>query len=245
MLMRAAGAAAILLAAMGLCRAEESAPKCLPPHISIQGEAMLEARPDIAILSLGVVNEAATADAATAENAAPTTAVVQELKALGVDPKDIKTANLSVAPIVVEDRDPTTRALIKRAVTGYRASHMLRIQFREVDKAGLIVAKVVASGANQFQGLAFRLSDEAARTDVLRAKAVAEAKRRAELYANGVGMKLGRVLALEPEAERLMRGEADLPMARAPAAPAPAIPIEPGVVALTATVIATWELLPE
>ncbi|MGA3063885.1 MAG: hypothetical protein ABSD90_11785 [Methylocystis sp.] len=56
-------------------------------------------------------------------------------------------------------------------------------------------------------------------------------------------MKLGRLLAIEPNPEF---GAADLPMQRSSEGPrAVVVPIEPGIVRIEATVSATWELVPE
>ena len=114
---------------------------------------------------------------------------------------------------------------------------------RDVDKAGAMASRVVASGANFYRGLYFRLSDKEAREDGLRAAAVKEAMRKAALYSHGAAMKLGRLLAIEPNPEF---GAADLPMQRSSEGPrAVVVPIEPGNMRIEATVSATWELVPE
>ena len=211
------------------------------PHITVRGSTFVEVKPDAATLHLGVVNEKNTAAAAAAENAKGATAAIAMLKDLGIDPKDIKTTNLTISPIVIEDRDPKTSAVIKRTLTGYRATNSLQVQIRDIDKAGVVASRVVEAGANNFQGINFWVSDREAREDNLRAKAVGEAMRRAALYAGGASMKLGRLLAINPDPAP--DGYADLPQRRQ-AGPF-VMPVEPGVIRIEAKVSATWELVPQ
>jgi uncharacterized protein YggE len=69
--------------------------------------------------------------------------------------------------------------------------------------------------------------------------------RRAKLFASGASMKLGRLLAIDPEPD-CSGGEADLPTRRVEAvAHVVVIPVEPGTIRIGAQVRATWELFPE
>ena len=243
MIHRSALALAVLSLSCALADAQERDQKFTLPHITVTGTSFVEVRPDIATLSLGVVNERPTAAEAESENARAAASAIAGLKEFGVDPKDIKTSSLVLAPVMVEERDPKTNGVVKRTLTGYRAENGLTVTIRDVDKAGVIASRVVASGANFYRGLYFRVSDKDAREDGLRAAAVKEAMRKAALYSHGAAMKLGRLLAIEPNPEF---GAADLPMQRSSEGPcAVVVPIEPGNVRIEATVSATWELVPE
>jgi uncharacterized protein len=216
------------------------------PHITVTGTSYAEVKPDIATLRLGVISEKPTAAEAESENAASSIAVIASLKTLGIDPKDIRTSALTLSPVMVEERDPKTNGVIKRTLTGYRAANYLDVKIRDVDKAGAIASKVVEMGANTFQGLDFEVSDYEDKADEQRAKAVTTAMRRAKLFASGASMKLGRLLAIDPEPDA-DGGLADLP-ARRGGDPGPhviVIPVEPGTQKISAQVRATWELFPE
>ncbi len=92
---------------------------------------------------------------------------------------------------------------------------LLQVRIRDVDKAGAIASRVVVEGsANTYNGLSFSVSDQDAREDDLRGKAVGDAMRKAALYAHGASMKLGRVLAIETEPDRSIIANADMPMLR-------------------------------
>jgi hypothetical protein len=242
-----AAAPAALLACLSGAVAQESEPKFASPHITVRSTTSVEVRPDIATLSLGVVSEKPTAAEAESENASEATAAIAVLKGLGIDPKDIRTSNLTLAPVMVEERDPKTNGITKRTLTGYRAQNELEVSIRDIDKAGAIASRVVAAGANTYRSLYFHISDGEAREDAIRAKAVSEAKRKAALYAAGADMKLGRLLEIEPQGDE-GGGAADLPTRKGADAGGPrtvVVPVEPGTISISATVSATWELLPE
>ena len=230
----------LLMATTGAL-AGEAESRFATPHITVRGEAKSEERPNIAYISFGVVNEAPTAEQAAADNAAPSATAIDAAKAMGVDPKDIQSQSFSVFPVYVEEHEAGPRQPTRQKVAGYRASHLFRLRLRDVDKAGLVVAKLLAKGANEAQDLSFGLTDENARMDALRAQAVVEARRRAEVYAKAASMKLGRLLVLNPEPQAA--GYAPAPMTRMAAKAV--IPVEPGVIPLSTEVEATFELLPQ
>ena len=243
MIHRSALALAVLSLSCALADAQERDQKFTLPHITVTGTSFVEVRPDIATLSLGVVNERPTAAEAESENARAAASAIAGLKEFGVDPKDIKTSSLVLAPVMVEERDPKTNGVLKRTLTGYRAENGLTVTIRDVDKAGAIASRVVASGANFYRGLYFSVSDKEAREDGLRAAAVKEAMRKAALYSHGAATKLGRLLAIEPNPEF---GAANLPMQKSSDGPRTVVvPVEPGNVRIKSTVSATWELVPE
>jgi uncharacterized protein YggE len=243
MIHRSALALAVLSLSCALADAQERDQKFTLPHITVTGTSFVEVRPDIATLSLGVVNERPTAAEAESENARAAASAIAGLKEFGVDPKDIKTSSLVLAPVMVEERDPKTNGVVKRTLTGYRAENGLTVTIRDVDKAGAIASRVAASGANFYRGLYFSVSDKEAREDGLRAAAVKEAMRKAALYSHGAATKLGRLLAIEPNPEF---GAANLPMQKSSDGPRTVVvPVEPGNVRIESTVSATWELVPE
>jgi uncharacterized protein YggE len=243
MIHRPALALVVISLSCALADAQERDQKFTLPHITVVGTSFAEVRPDIATLSLGVVSERPTAAEAESENAKAATAAIAGLKEFGVDPKDIQTSSLVLAPVMVEERDPKTGGVVKRTLTGYRAENGLKVTIRDVDKAGAIASRVVASGANFYRGLYFSVSDKEAREDGLRANAVKEAMRKAALYSHGAATKLGRLLAIEPNPEF---GAADLPMQKSLDGPRTVVvPVEPGNMRIEVTVSATWELVPE
>jgi uncharacterized protein YggE len=106
-----AGCLSAMLLGRGSAFADDS-PPLATPHITSDTEA----RPDIAVLVLGVVSENPTAAEAQSDVAVSSTSVIAALKGFGVDPKDIQTSSLTLAPVMVEERDPHTNGVVKRTL---------------------------------------------------------------------------------------------------------------------------------
>jgi uncharacterized protein YggE len=227
--------AALCLVSSGVARAQDHASA---PTVSVVGVASEDVRPDIAIVTLNVTDDRPNANDAASENARLTMAVVDGLKVSGVDAKDISTIGLSLIPVVVDQRDPKTNQIIKSVPNGFRASNVIRVRVREIDRAGGFISASVQNGA-LYQGLTFDLSDREARDDALRVKAVANAMHRASLYAEGASLKLGALRSIGAE------GNSFQPMGQAYKAvnvAAAPLTIEPGLITLHEAVNATWEM---
>jgi uncharacterized protein YggE len=232
---------ALLLAFSAPAAAKADPLKDTTPNITVTGEAIEEAAPDRATILFGVVTEKPTAAEAVAENARAARAVFDELKAQGVEAKDISTRNVTLTPFVVEERD--AKGVVKQTKKLFRARNDVSARIKALDKAGTIIGQIVDKGANSFQGIEYDLADANARRDALRTAAVKDAQRRAQAYVEAAGLRLGRVLDIKPEP-----GEDEAPphpyAMRAAAAEqaAPAPPLAPGLRKLTERVTVTWAL---
>ena len=231
-------ASAIFLASAGPALAQDPP---AAPTVSVTGYADAEVRPDIAIVTLVVTDDKATANDASAENARLAAAVIDGLKGSGVDVKDISTVGLSMYPVMADAKDPKTGQPIKPTITTFRASNTIEVRVRDIDRTGAFIAASVQNGA-LYRGVGFDLSDRAAREDALRSQAVVNARHRAELYAQGASMKLGALRSIVADGESApasVKGMARMNLAAG--APTP-VTIEPGVITLTQSVNVTWEL---
>ena len=201
--------------------------------IRVAGNATATAEPDRAQVDLGVLTQAQTAKEAAGENAKRLEAVLDAVRqALGAK-ADLKTISYSVNPIYGEarpNRGPT--------VTGYSVDNVVRVTTGELAQVGKILDSAMAAGANDVRGLSFSLKDEQpVRAQALR-EAVSRARAEAEVIAASLGVKLGRVRAVEaagepPIVRPMMMGAA---MARA------ATPVEPGTLEVHASVTVTFEI---
>jgi uncharacterized protein YggE len=188
----------------------------------------------MATINLGVVSEGATAQAALAENSRRMTALTQALRRAGVAERDIQTANVSVNPQYQYRDNEQPR------VTGYQASNTVVAQVRNVDNVGRVIDAAVTAGGNTVNGVSFGRQNPDAQLDAARRDAIAEARRRAELYAQGFNLRIHRVVAISegggyaPPIPVMMRSMA------AEAAPPP--PIAPGEIETRVSVNVTYEL---
>jgi uncharacterized protein YggE len=206
------------------------------------GQAEEQVRPDLATITFHIVADRTTANDAAAENARVAAAVVDGLKGSGVDAKDIATVGLSLTLVMSEQRDPKTNQYIKSIVTGYHAANVIRVVARDIDRAGALITAGVQNGA-LYDGVDFDVTDRDAREDALRVKAAANAMHRAGLYAEGGGMKLATLRSLSAEAAPRVFHREMMKAAAAPgAATAAPVPVEPGLITLSETVNATFDL---
>jgi len=236
-------ALAIYGGAETLARGQEFLPlKDAVPSITTTGMARAEVIPDIATISLGVETERVTAAEAASENARAAQAIVGEIKAQGIEPRDIRTVSVTLSPVYDETHDANGR-LVKRTLRGYSARNALSVRVRQIEKAGPLAQKLMEKGVNLFQGVAFDYEQKELKYDALRGEAVRDALRKANSYVNGLGIRLGRVLSIGQPGR--YSGEADMSPRALNAQAAPpsvAVPVEPGVQVLMSEVEVIWEL---
>ncbi|MBD1202691.1 MAG: SIMPL domain-containing protein [Rhodobacteraceae bacterium] len=206
----------------------------VPGTITVTGEGTVTAAPDLATVSLGVTTQGETAGAAMDANTAALTAVLERVKAAGVEGRDIQTSTLSLSPNWANG-DGSAMPVI----AGYVATNMLQIRVRNLAVLGEVLDAAVADGANTLNGVSFGLAAPEPALDEARKEAVAAARARAELLTGAVGVGLGRVLSISEGG-----GYAPpMPMYRMEAAMADApVPVEGGEVGVTASVTITWEI---
>jgi len=191
--MRATIPSAILAASMAAAPAIAGAEESHHPMrtIAVTGIGEASAAPDMALLNLGVETEAATAAEALRKNSAQMDATIKSLRDSGVDKKDIQTSGLNVSAKYDYSRDNSPPRL-----TGYQASNRISVKLRNLDKAGAVIDKAVSVGANRLDSISFAFNDPKPITNAARKDAVADARARAELYADAAGVKLGPVMQI-------------------------------------------------
>lgn len=206
-----------------------------PARISVTGEGVVTAAPDMAEISLAVMTEAPTAAEALTQNSVRLDAVLTRLREAGIEPRDLQTEGLGLNPVWT-GHDAETGPKI----TAYSAQNGVKVRLRDLGKLGAVLDAAVADGANSLNGLTFGVSNEDALMDEARRAAVAEAKARAELLASAAGVTLGPIISISEAAEMMPR---PMPMMRAAAEAMPApVPVEGGELGLSASVSIVWAL---
>jgi uncharacterized protein len=225
----AAFVAGVLLASPALAQT------ALPAMISVTGEATLSVPPDLAQIDGGVTSEAKTAREASDANNAAMGKVLLALKGAGIDEKDFQTSRLSLQPQSAPNRTSGPPVIV-----GYRASNRVTIRLRDVTKVASVIDTLVGAGANDIGGINFMVSQTSKLLDDAREQAIADARRKAEIYAKAVGVTLGAPISIS-------EGGSPTPMQfRKMAAPmaAPA-PIAQGEETIGVTVSVSWAIKPE
>jgi len=232
---------ALLLAAAPPLAAQEGAdgPGRGEGRIVVSAEGTAEAVPDMATLTLGVLREDAAAEAAMEAMSAAADALLATLAEAGIGETDIQTSGLSLTPL---RRSPEAGSRGRPEIVGYAAATTVTVRIRDLERLGPVLDVAVGSGANRFRGLTLGLAEPGAVLDEARREAVAEARRRAALYAEAAGVTLGPLLRLQEEG-----GAPPMPMMRAEMSFADAAagpPIAEGELTLTARVRLTYALAP-
>ncbi|MGJ5048253.1 SIMPL domain-containing protein [Bradyrhizobium oligotrophicum] len=205
------------------------------PAITVSGEASVTAPPDLAQIDAGVASDAKTAREAAEANNAAMAKVLQALKSAGIADKDYQTSRLSIQPQYAQNRpgQPT--------VIGYRASNRVTIKVHDVAKVAGVIDTLVGAGANDVGNIYFSVAEPSKLLDQAREKAVADARRKAEIYAKAAGVTLGQPLNIAEDG-------APAPVFRAKTFAAPMAatptPVAQGEETLSITVNVTWAIKP-
>jgi len=152
----------------------------IKPSITVAGHGEVQVAPDQVSVTVGVTTEAKTAAEALQANTARMTELMKSLKAHDIADKHIQTSNFNVSPLLV----------------GYTVTNQLTVKVLEVARLGAVLDSVVQAGGNQIQGVNFSVADPQPHLDQARRKAIADARRRAEVYADAAGVKLGGPLSI-------------------------------------------------
>ncbi len=220
---------ATLILALGFASGALAAPHVATERsLTVTGHGEVAAIPDMATITLGVTATADAARAAMEEANAAGGRIIAGLKASGVQDRDIQTRGLDLRP---EWSDPGPDRNAAPRIEGFVATNTLSVRVRRMEALGPVLDTVLEQGANIFQGIRFGLQDPGPVTDEARREAVAEAMRKARLYADAAKLRLGPVLSLS-EAD----GGAPGPMLMEAARMAGDIAVEGGEVNVSATV---------
>jgi uncharacterized protein YggE len=204
--------AAAVFAAILPAWAQESKP-APEARIIVVGDGSVSAAPDYARIRSGVTSRAKTAKEAADANTKAMAAIMAALSDAGIEPKDIQTSRFSVLPVYAAPAPNTEQRL-----TGFSVSNQVSVTIRQIDKVGDVLDKLITAGATDAGSVEFLHSDTARILDRAREAAMADARRKAEVYARAGGLSLGGVAWVTEDASSAPMSKAA--MMRAPAAPA-------------------------
>lgn len=159
--------------------------------LNVVGEGDIKAKPDVAILDLGVVTENKSAREAVSENAARMSKLIARVKGLGVPEADIQTVGFNISPITDWDDKSVTYGQIIR----YRVEDTVSVR-ADPEKAGSVIDEAMAGGANMGGQLAFGFRDEAVHRKTAMVRAMQAAMREAELIASTMKVEIHGITSL-------------------------------------------------
>lgn len=209
------------------------------PVIELSVYESITAEPDIVTVGAGVTTDAPTAVEAMRQNAAEMTRVIDRIRALGVDQKDIQTTGINLSARFDYDRDNR-----KRVFRGYSVSNRVRVKLRDIEGTGAALDALVEAGATDVSGPDFGLEDDEAAKEQARERAIARAGERARAYAEMLDYDDVRVLQIN----ETIRASSPAPVQSMRAMDSEAVsvsatPVEPGMVETGVSISITYELV--
>jgi uncharacterized protein len=162
-------------------------------RITVTGDAIVQAQPDTAILTISVVTQARRALDAQQDNATKTEAVMQAVKTAAGPGAEIKTSGYSVQPqrMYRENQPPT--------ITGYEARNTVTVTLGDLKRVGNVIDASSQAGANDIAGIAFTLRQDRPARDRALTEATKEAMSKAEVIASSLGRRVTRIVEVQEE----------------------------------------------
>jgi uncharacterized protein YggE len=201
------------------------------PTITVRGVGLIRAEPDEAMLWITLTALKDGPGEALADVSTRASALAALLDELDVAKADRSTSGITVA----EEFDHTEQG---RRSLGHRASSGMSVRLTDPDLIGRLVAKATEDLGARIAGPRWLISlDNPVRLEAAR-EAAADARRKAEAYAKGVGATVGQLIRLSEPGER----GAEMHFGRAARASIESIPVEPGEHDVAASIEATFAL---
>ncbi|MEH6750322.1 MAG: SIMPL domain-containing protein [Paracoccaceae bacterium] len=205
-----------------------------PRQISVSGTGRVDLAPDMATVRIGVTHQDEDAAAALQQTSDAVAAMLARLTELGIAARDVQTAGLSLNPVWRDRPEQQGQPM----PWGFEASNVVSLRLRDIAALGEVLDALVADGANRLDGVSFGLQDPEASMDEARRLAVADARRKATLFAEAAGVALGQVIDLTETGMATPRPQ----MMEMAAMRADSVPVAAGEVGITASVQMTFAL---
>ena len=211
------------------------------PRIIVSGEGEASAEPDMAMVSLTVLREAATAREALNANTKAMADVLKAMKTAGVTDRDLQTSGFSIQPKYIY-ADPNKGEDFAPKITGYSVINTLGVRIRDLSKVGEILDQAVTLGVNQGGDVQFVKDNSSAVLVEARKKAVEDAVSKAKTITSTAGVSIGRILEMSEQSSQpgpipMMRAEMDMSKSAGDA-----VPIATGENSYRVTVNVTFEI---
>ncbi len=162
-------------------------------RITVGGDAVVQAQPDTAILTIAVVTQASRAIDAQQQNATKSDAVIQALKAAAGPGAEVKTSGYTVQPqrVYKENQPPT--------IIGYEVRNGVTVTLSDLKRLGNVIDAGSQAGANDIAGISFTLKQDRAARDQALKDATREAMNKAQTIAQALGGRVVRIVEVQEE----------------------------------------------
>jgi len=154
------------------------------PKITVNGEAVVYAKPDKIAVALGIETWDLEIMAAKQKNNEILRKALATLKESEIPEKEIQTDHLSIAPRYDNDYK-------KENFLGYFVRNTLVVNLAETDKVENLITRVLQAGVNYIHGIDFQTTEFKKHRELARELALKAAKEKAEKMAGVLGQSVG------------------------------------------------------
>src|SRR5690606_13260573 len=176
----------VILTVMMTIVAVQAQDKVIQPQISVSGEGKIKVVPDEAVISIAVETKGEESAKVKKENDVVVDKVLKYLKSTKINPKDIKTERVSLYPSYDYNKKKNY----------YMATQTISITLRDLSTYDVLMDELVKAGVNRVNGVTFQSSEIEKLKPEARVMAVADAKKKAEDFANALGQKVGKAIVI-------------------------------------------------
>jgi len=177
----------------------------IPATISVTGEGEVLAVPDIGQFSFSVQAEGESASEAQEISGVKINEIISYLREKGVEEKDIKTQNYNLYPRWrFEDRICPVGTFCQgdRVQDGFTVNQSIMVKVRDTDLAGEVISGVGNLGATNISSLLFTTDDLEVLKEEAREMAITDAKDKAKILADQLGVELVQLSSYYEEGDR-------------------------------------------
>jgi uncharacterized protein YggE len=166
--------------------------------IKVSGDAYVYADPELARFDFSIEERGKVLSVIknTVDN--KTAKLVKLCKSLGIDPKDITAAEISIEPQYNYENN---------VFTGYHISRNVHANLYDLNKYSAFIEGAVTAGITNIQNISLELKEENSMEYEALEKAIAKARQKAEFLATKSGVKLGEVLNISESKSGFLQDE--------------------------------------
>jgi uncharacterized protein YggE len=185
----------------------------LQKTITVNGVGTVETSPDEALLTLGVNNQAATADQAAKDNANTMSQVLSAI--LGLSPlnpvitkEDITTTDYSLTPVYTQpdkcftsdSAQPVTCSMVTPQLVGYAVRNQIQVTVKDMTSIGRVLDVATGAGVNDVGGVTFTFTRSTYTNLQKQAlqNAIQDASSQAQTMADGLGVHITGIVSITP-----------------------------------------------
>lgn len=182
---------AVALVALSFAAAAAAHEEPKPRLLAVSGEGEVMAAPDRADVGFSVETSEKTLADAEKIVTEGTTRLLKLCDSLGIPKSNVRSAQLNVQP-----QYDGSMISNRPRIVGYFVSRQIDVDLRDLAKLGKLLQGAVETGANRMSGVGFGSTKKDEHQRAALALAAADAKANAEALAKAMGVKLGRLHAL-------------------------------------------------